>query len=54
MVVSRDMIQKLGTMYMAVVRMAENSRHMTLKRVLMFMVIVKVVKNYFLGFNDTA
>ena len=45
MVVSRDMIQKLGTRYMAVVRMEENSRHMTRKRVLMFMVVVKVVKN---------
>jgi hypothetical protein len=45
MVVSRDMIQKLGTMYMAVVHMEENSRHMTQKRVPMFMAIVRVVKN---------
>jgi hypothetical protein len=44
MVVSRDMIQKLGTRYMAVVRMEENSRHMTQKRVLMFMAIVRVDK----------
>jgi hypothetical protein len=29
---------------MAVVRMEENSRHMTQKRVPMFMVIVRVVK----------
>ena len=45
MVVSRGMIQKLGTMYMAVVRMEKNSRHMTQKRVFMYMVIVKVAKN---------
>ena len=44
MVVSRDMIQKLGTRYMAVVRMEEISGHMTQKRAPMFMAIVRVGK----------